>query len=353
MNDQKLQDDLESNVRYQMLKIDALFRRRTTPSRDHFNDHLHPVKAVDQDNPNAILNQALSDALLNAMATLIDYYCVYTVVRIGGPLEKILDVQHHPLNNAFLVSQSRLPEVKNDPRFSTLLSAFNAKYSRIEEAAPDDYWMGLLGHAIAARLNKFGVLKCSTFEPDYDEPTRRLQIDTKIKDYYFLMRPLFSNRANPSGLKYAIYTDINNFLKHNTVPYLSIKTENFGDERRIFSYFKIHNEYSVFLRNGILKDLVKCPFDDLKSALAAKHADRWEPCSLEEIWGMGPILTTDKENGYLSEEGKCLNFFVDGVLLAKTASETMIDAVGSLKITLQKLVGHIKDGLDLRLDSET
>jgi hypothetical protein len=162
------------------------------------------------------------------------------------------------------------------------------------------------------------------------------------------MRPLFCNFANASGVKHNIYIDINNFLKHNAVPYLSSQIENFQGELRIFSYYEIKNSHSLFLKDGILKDLVTADFEVLKVSLELKssNSDNYGCLSeLENAWGLGNILSVDRVNGYISQNKVFLYFYIDGVLIAKSRDATLVDADKSLWNALCELRREIDRGL--------
>ncbi|MFM0203828.1 hypothetical protein PQR53_28665 [Paraburkholderia fungorum] len=349
MNSLELVSDLEANIQHQIKKIDHLYRQRQITNRQYSSEYLHPKKAIDEGN--AILNQAYSDALLNSMASLIDYYCICCTLKIGIPVEKIRKIQYRPLAAKFLIESSSLEKSeKATATIETLKNVFNGKYPELAAAGGHGYWMGFLGEAISRTLNEYGALGRSQFEPIYHASEARLQIDPKVEKYYHYMRPLFCNIANRSGVRNNIYIDINNFLKHNAVPYLSTHRESFEDEHRIFSYFEIKHTHRDFLKDGILKDVVKTSFKELKTDLEAKHASGKcgaYLCGLEKAWGLGPVLDIDFVNGYISPDKNTLYFFVDTVLLAKTESATLIDAHGSLLQSLQALARDIDRGLKL------
>lgn len=355
MNSKNLIKDVESNVIYQLKKISTVFQQRQITNLKYLNEYLHPAQKIDE--KNSILNQALSDSILNSMASLIDYYSICCMLKIGVPEERIRKIQYRSLNNRFLIDKSTLTKPEKElATIDTLLKEYNAKLSANSELEPPrghDYWMGFLGSAISHTLKEYGALESSHFELRYNECESRLEIDQKIEKYYFYMRPFFCNPANPSGVKHNIYIDINNFLKHNAVPYLSTQIETFEEEHRVFSYFEIQNSHSSFLKDGILKDLVISGFEELKRNLEAKYSNRNNYnyiCQLEDVWGLGRILTLDSANGYISPDNKYLYFYIDGVLMAKSESTILVDADKSFLTALQELKREIDRGLNFTFE---
>ncbi|MGU9849512.1 hypothetical protein ACU680_01740 [Pseudomonas koreensis] len=356
MSNKKIVDDVEQNVKYQIKKIHEIFEARQTTNFQYLNEFLHPSKKIDE--KNSVLNQALSDSLLNSMATLIDYYSICCMLKLGAAESKITKVQYRSLNNAFLIAKSTYLDKseKGLATIDTLYTRYKSKLSedsKLKSLNGHDHWLGFLGDAICHSLKEYGALEKSEFELCYDEEEGRLKIDPKVEKYYFYMRPLFCNPANPSGLKHNIYIDINNFLKHNAVPYLSTKVEMFEGEGRIFSYFEIKNEHVGFLKDGILKDLAICDFEELKCALELKKSkqDDWDYlCDLERKWGLGRVLTLDPVNGYIGKDRESLYFYIDSVLLAKSKNAILVDAEKSFFTVLQELKREIKRGLEFFKD---
>ncbi|ACB65651.1 hypothetical protein BamMC406_3178 [Burkholderia ambifaria MC40-6] len=350
MNSPELVSDLETNIQHQIKKIGYLYSQREITNRQYFNEFANPKKEFDEGS--AILNQAYSDAVLNSMGSLIDYYCICCALKIGIPVKKIKKVQYRSLTNKFLIDNSSLSKSdKATATIGTLQNIFNKKYPELAVLGGHGYWMGFLGEAISHTLKEYGALDRSQFEPIFHASEARLEIDPKIEKYYHYMRPLFCNIANRSGIRHNIYIDINNFLKHNAVPYLSTKIEIFEEERRFFSYFEIKHTHRDFLKDGILKDLVETSFEKLKTDLETKHVSGKYGaylCGLEQAWGLGPVLDIDFVNGYISPDKKTLYFFVDTVLMAKTESATLIDADGSLLQSLQALAREIDRGLNFK-----
>lgn len=330
MNTQDLISNLESNIQYKFKKIEVLYRQRCKTNHKYLNDCLS--FGVKNDEGNSILNQALSDAILNSMASLIDYYCICCMLKIGVAEDKVRKIQYRSLSNSFLIDKSSLSKSeKLTATVDTLQSDLRAKLSvfpNVESVNVNDYWTAFLGDAISFTLKEYGILERSAFEFKINELKGRLEIDPRVEKYFYYMQPLFCNAASRLGLKHSIYIDINNFLKHNAVPYLSPQIERFGVEQRIYSYFEIKSAQSVFLKEGILKDLVAFSFDEVKSNLKMKQSkeDNYDLCQLEERWGLGAILTIDRTNGFISSNKEFLHFYIDEILIAKSENALLIEA---------------------------
>ncbi|MDP9686545.1 UNVERIFIED_ORG: hypothetical protein J2W82_000193 [Pseudomonas mohnii] len=350
MNTPDLIKEFEKNISYQFEKIEALYMEREKTNIKYLNELLHPTQEIDQ--RNAVLNQAYSDALLNSMASLVDYYCILCMLKIGVPESKIRKIQYRSFNNKFLIEKNKLSEVdKKNATIDKLRTIFDAEISKIPEPKTinsREYWMGFLGKAISSSLNEYGA-NVSEFQLSYDASEDRLDIDLKIKKYFSYMYPLFCNICNSSGVKLNIYIDINNLLKHNAVPYLTTHIEQFQEERRIFSYFEIKNKHHTLLKDGILKDIVAADFESLKSNIDSKYSNITDYsflCELEKVWGLGRILTLDPKNSHISQDNKTLYIFVDNVLIAKNSEATLIDAGDSLLMALRVLKREIDRGLN-------
>ncbi|MEE1916509.1 hypothetical protein V0R52_08900 [Pseudomonas asiatica] len=355
MSDKKLVDDVEQTVKYQIKKIEQIFGARQVTNHQYLTEFLNPSKGIDENN--SVLNQALSDSLLNSMASLVDYYSVCCMLKLGVPEARVRKVQYRSLNNAYLIEKSSLTKSEKDlATIGTIIERYKSELvsnAKLKKLNGNDYWLGFLGRAISHTLKEYGALESSDFKLSFDEEADRLSVDPKIERYYEYMQPFFCNPAMTTGLKHSIYIDINNFLKHNAVPFLSTKIEQFDGEGRIFSYFEIKNKYGEFLREGILKDLLSCDFEELRSILDEKKTklNDWDDlCSLEREWGVGRVLTVDRINDYISSDNEFLYFFVDSVLLAKSKNAILVDAEKSFLTVLRELKSIVERGLELFKD---
>lgn len=353
MNLQELIKSLEENIKFKFKKLENLHSERCITNNKHLNDRLNPH--IKPDERNSILNQALSDAILNSLASLIDYYCIYCMLKLGATEDKIRKIQYRPLTNSFLIEKSvLLKHKKSTATINTLESEFKAKISsiiNIETVNINDYWTAFLGDAISYTLKEYGILENNKFELKIDEATGQLAFDPRVEKYLYYMQPLFCNAFSASGVKYCIYIDINNFLKHNAVPYLSSQIESFGAEQRIFSYFEIRATQSVFLKDGILKDLVTSSFFEMKSELEKKSKeDKHHLCQLEENWGLGAILEIDRTNGFISSNKELLHFYIDGILFAKSENTVLIEADSCLRDVISRLHHELLSKLEYNLE---
>lgn len=354
MNIERLAKEVKDNIFYKISKLDALCKERKKTNEKFLREIMQ--SGPFRDHENATLNQAFTDAILNSVASLIDYYCIYCLIKIGVPESKITKIQYRALNNRFLIDTWGLSKVERESTsIEALRKKFDAEISRccdlkIEDIDPNDYWVGFLGSAISSTLHEYGVVNEKRMSLKFDKAGNRLVIEKALRQYYFYMNFLFCNPANRSGVRYNIYIDINNCLKHNVVPYLTPKVESFESEQRIFSYLEIKNHNHIFLKNGIFRSIVEADFDILSKSLELKLSNRENYdflCPLEKEWGIGPIITIDAENGCVSEDKATLYFFVDGVLMAKNREATLVDADHSLLWMLSDLIRKIKNGMQL------
>lgn len=340
MNLQELTKSLEDNIKFKFKKLETLYNERCITNNKHLNDQVNPH--IESDEINSILNQALSDAILNSLASLIDYYCIYCMLKLGATEDKIRKIQYRSLTNSFLIEKSSLLKHKKPTAtINTLEAEFKEKISsitNIEALNINDYWTAFLGDAISYTLKEYGILESNKFELKIDETTGQLEFDPRVEKYLHYMRPLFCNAFSASGVKYCVYIDINNFLKHNAVPYLSSQIESFGAEQRIFSYFEIRATQSIFLKDGILKDLATSSFFEMKSNLEKKSKkDKHHLCQLEERWGLGAILEIDRTNGFISSNTEFLHFYIDGILFVKSENTVLIEADSCLWDAISRL----------------
>jgi hypothetical protein len=353
MKSENLISSIEKNVRYQIKKVNALFQKRHNTNVKYLNEYLNPGQRLDEEN--AILNQALSDALLNSMASLIDYYSICCMLKLGVTEEKIKKVQYRPLSNSVIVEKA---SASKSEKVSTTIDTILKQYAEATKEKKNfkslvghDYWIGFLGKAISHTLKEYGALEDSTFELAYDEENDRIKVNPKVEQYYFYMRPLLCNAASSMGLKHNIYIDINNFLKHNAVPYLTNNIEKFTNEERIFSYFEVRNDHSSLLKEGVLKDLLLSDFLDLKDSLKSKRTNKEDSeflCPLEKKWGLGQVLTLDPVNSYIGPNDDILYFYIGGVLVAKTKTALWVDADKSFFSAFQELRREIDIGLNIK-----
>nr|WP_279153529.1 hypothetical protein [Pseudomonas mosselii] len=351
MNMNDLISQIEENINYQIDKLSFLWTARNKTNDQFLREASHKVK---HDAENAVVNQALTDGLMNSMASLVDYYYIYCFIKLGIKSEWITKVQYRPLNNKFLISTTSQKEPgSNSSSVAFIKKKFDERIASLNESSTDkininDYWAAFFGDAISNILFDAKLLPTKKFELEYMEG--ELKINNLVHKYNCYMQKFYCNEHFSNGVKYNIYIDINNCLKHNIVPYVTPKFEIFEGEKRGFSYFEFKQSSSVFLKPGLLRDIVELDFDLLHKNIEQMYTSEVSTrSSLEISWEMCEILKVDKGSDYISSDGKTLYFFVDGILMAKTNEATYIDAGISLKRALGRLIEDIKYGMNLDL----
>jgi hypothetical protein len=316
------------------------------------NEYLKFGKVINKENE--IRNQSLSDALLNAMASLIDYYCIYCMIKIGINIDKITSVQYKSINKKLILDTSSLTkDEKNEYSLELFKKKFNEKILQacdmnINEINIHQYWASYLYDSILSILKKYGMSDGKKLAFDFDGVRGRFNIKREVVLYHQCMQFFYTNPANRGGVRYEIYIDLNNFLKHNAVPYFVQHKEQFDNpiEDRIYSFFTIENEKQIFLKNGILKDVARIGFDDLKKNLQLKltHGN-FHVCDLEQQWEIGPIIKVDQQNGIVGSDGNTLYFNIDGVFVARTRDAILVDARASFRGVMADLIRDVKLGM--------
>lgn len=356
MNDVKkgLIQQIKDNIDHQIEKMEFLWKERSKKTLQLITEVANK-KEISRENE--LANQALTDALLNSMASLIDYYYMYCFMKMGLKDENITKVQYRPINNNYMrFSSSYKEEGRDRPTMGFIIEQFNKKItglsnlelSAISSLHLHDYWHAFFGEAISASLFEVDLLPEKKFKFEYT--SEGFQINNLVKKYHLYMEAFYCNERYNNGAKYNIYLDINNCLKHNIVPHLQTKIISFNDEVRGFLHFNLKNEDSVFLKKGLLKSIVDLDFDELSKILENLSAN--ETCSHQDPdirLLIDNLLKVDKSNGYVSQDKGRLHFFVGDVLIEKSRDATFVDAAGSLRITLQCLIKDIKNGMELDL----
>ncbi|WP_157463059.1 hypothetical protein [Curvibacter gracilis] len=349
-----LAKNVEADILQKIKSVYALVNKRKSTHKacvDRFSK-------LRNSNPNKeaeILDQAINDAILNSMATLIDYYCIHCMINIGIDVEKITKIQYRLIGKKYLIENSTL-EKKEKEILS--LDLFRQKFEErlsascgldISHVNLHDYWIGYVADAISTTLNAYGVLKNKRIDLKFDQVNNRFSFDDKISEYHHCMKFLYCNPSSNTGVKYNIYIDINNYLKHNSIPRVMRRIEEFTNpqEQRIYSFFEIDNYKSIFLKDGFLRDILEIDFDTLSENLKIKSSKgNFELCPLEQRWEIGPIIAIDNKNGFISNDNETLFFFVDGVFLAKTKKSILIDSESSFESVLVRLIREIEEKLE-------
>ena len=300
MIDKSLAKKIEADI---FQKIDII-NTLVNQSRSINNKCIDNFLKSNHENETNILDQAINDAILNSMATLIDYYCIYCMINIGIPNGKIRQVQYHLIGKKHLIdSNTNNKEEKKTSSLDQLKKKLNDELSGshgldISKLNPNHYWIAYLAGSISRILERYGVPKKNTPPFKVDQENSSLIFDSKIEKYHQCMQFLYCNPAWPYGVRYNIYIDINNCLKHNSIPRIMRRIERFTapTEKRIFTFFEIHNYKLVFLKDGFLRDLLDIKFEKLKSYLEQKNTNNpSKPSPLEQSWEIGSIIRIDKK----------------------------------------------------------
>lgn len=352
MDNLKLSQKIKADILQKIESINLLDKQRWEVRKNCIKNFLNIN--IEINNDLKLENQTLSDATLNATATLIDYYFIYCTLAIGADVKKIRKVQYRSINKKFILDHRSFDKnIKEDTSLEWYREKINLKIKEASgllstEIGIHDYWYCYLGDALSSTLYEYGVDTPKTISFDYDESDLTFKIPEKITDFAECILPFYCNPQMNTGVKYSIYLDINNCLKHNTIPYVIYKTETFKNpvETRIFEYFEIKNYKNVFLKDGFLKDIATISFDELKENLEFKKVHgNFEICSLEEKWEIGKVIDIDLKNGYIDEDGNKIYFYLGGILISKTRDSILVDASSSYRDTLSRLISDINRGI--------
>ncbi|MBB4822199.1 hypothetical protein HNP29_005613 [Pseudomonas alcaligenes] len=339
-----LVEEIKENIKYQEKKLNFLWGAREKTNQIFLNQ---AAREEEPDAENATMNQTFTDALLNSLASLIDYYYIFCFLKMGINEENITKIQYRPINNKALLSSSKFREKSVTQIKARVDSDFSSLAKLKASDFPHEYWTVFHSEAIASILFNSGI-KPEIIPQNFYTPSG-LKIDSLIHKYHNHMQFFYCNRYFDHGVKYNIFLDINNCLKHNIVPYVRPSFENYDGEERAYAYIKIENKNSIFLKSGILKSLIEFDFDLMHDSLAQIHNNTNIENKLEAYLEMNGILRIDMINGYLSKDQETLYFFIDNILMAKTKNAIYIDSYKSLKKTLSCLIGDIRLGMNLDL----
>lgn len=331
MDNIQLSKNIKEDILQKINSIRCLFTQRDGVQKKCMNDFLKNENMLNVEL--SLLNQTLNDASLNAMATLIDYYFIYCMLVIGADIEKIRKVQYRNVNKKLILKCCRFDKsIKENFSLRLYKEKFDLKIKEECNLPLDkinyDYWTCYLGDAVSSTLYEYGVEIPKRFLFNFDESDESFKIPKEILDFHECMLPFYCNPCNSSGVKYNVYLDINNCLKHNTIPYVIYKIENFEEpnETRIYEFFEIKNYKVVFLKEGFLKDIAEISFDELRENLSYKaNQGNFEICSLEEEWEIGSVIGIDHKNGYIDKKGEILYFYLGTILIARTRDSIFVE----------------------------
>ncbi|WP_460418985.1 hypothetical protein [Pseudomonas sp. microsymbiont 2] len=355
MDKHVLMQQVETNIEYQLEKLKLLWGSKEQAQTQVLDEILKKGQATTY---SETVNQALTDTVLNSMASLLDYYCIHCFLRMGGDSSTVTKIQYRPINNHLLRRKSQFKRGKHEvltlaevkARFDANVEALSGL--RLEEIDLHNYWHCFFADVNSSLLFDVGLVEKPVFEFSYDEAEKAFEIDKVLCKYHCLMERFYCNAHFYGGVKYGIYIDLNNCLKHNIVPYTKPQLEYFaadgGTEGRAYFYFELANHDSVFLKPGLLKDIVDAEYDDVRASLIEKAEGlNNTTCALERDWEMPQIIRVDLQNGYIHEKEEKLFFMVDGVLMAKTRDKTYVDAAISFKQVLAALIRDVETGMQM------
>lgn len=86
-------NEIKKSIYYQNKKISALFNLRRKYVNDYLRLHFSDTKFDDLEEYQNVC-QILHDGLLNAISSIIDYYNIFFMIKLGIPFNRLNDVQH-------------------------------------------------------------------------------------------------------------------------------------------------------------------------------------------------------------------------------------------------------------------
>lgn len=349
-----LQTSLEAAVRdsiqsqcAKLLQLRQLYRSACTSVYDTRAREQQPKSKLiapavnDRTEPEAAVHRqaALADAILGAMSSLIDYYAMLCAIRIGVPESRITSVHHdwiqHPrlqLNGKNAGKADLLPALEE---FS---AAYKQRWKEDQQDRPD-FWLGLYSASIEDRLKTLGV----ALDPEREEglPGSPLK---QLRTYFYYVQPLISNAINGEGLRFKLYSEINNVIKHNVNRPPRSTSETFDAETRWYTYIEIPQSSRPFLREGVLHRLLSMDFDQLGVWLSEREHSRPRACPIARQLGIDDRISLDAENGITSPDQATLYFFIDTVLVGKRRDGILIEAGKTLSSTAAMLCDTVLNG---------
>jgi hypothetical protein len=283
---------------------------------------------------------ALADAILAAMSSLTDYYAMLCAIRIGIPEQNITLVQHDWIKRPFLSSKKADSE-KKEPRdaFKEFLAAYKEKWKEYSDTDRPGFWLELHAASIEERLKKLGVKLIGEHEKNL--PGWPLK---QVSTYFHYIQPLISNAFTGEGLRYQLYSEINNVIKHNINQLPRITAETFDSDQHWYTYIEISESNRPFLKEGVLRRLLSIDFDQLRTWLSEHQHARPDICPIAQHLGIGARITIDTENGISSPDQATLYFLIDTVLVGKRRDGILIEAGKTLSGTAAMLCDTVLRG---------
>lgn len=333
-------DDALNSIEYQNRKILTLIK-----IRQEYVDRFLKLHALEleseQINDLKNISQIFHDGLLNAFASILDYYNIAFMLRLGAPFDKIQRVQHKRFTNSSLLNGDEKTDINSAlNKLNRKLKKNDALKTLLDDKKTWEYRYYLYGNLISNHLKKIGIVD-SNYQPYYIKDSQVIFNDI-IKDYFNYTGQFFCTKLDPYGVSYNIYLDINNFLKHNTVPFFTPHIESFDNqEARAYAYFKIEKSQYCYLNDGVIKYFASYDFDKLTACLQEKERGTYTTAVEDEI-GLPGILSVDNKNGFENKKEKRIYFYLDGVLIMRERNSIFIDSMSSLVKTYNRLWREIE-----------
>lgn len=327
--------ETQKSIYYQNKKISALFNLRRKYVDDYLKLHFQNAE-VEHDEDMQNICQILHDGLLNAISSIIDYYNIFFMLKLGIPFERLNDVQHRKINNSEVRKYHEdIKAKKNNEFFQKLDEKIrNNEHLKhiLDNKDPWDYIYFLHGGVILNHLKSLGVLDGK--QDLYTQTNNKLIYCGKVIDGLNYFHDFICTYSITLGAQYNIYLELNNFLKHNNVPFATPHSETFeGNEERAYAYFEINKSQYCYLKEGIIKHFAtKVDFERLRDCLSEKIKNN-NNTSIEKELGLPQLIKVDKKNGFTNHDGSMLYFQIGKVMLAKTKDSILIDSMSSLEST--------------------
>ncbi|HDO1340324.1 TPA: hypothetical protein P2Q90_004021 [Aeromonas veronii] len=328
--------ETRKSIYYQNKKISALFRLRKQYV-DCYLTLTFNESEVEHDEDLQNTCQILHDGLLNAISSIIDYYNIFFMLKLGIPFKRLNDVQHKKINNHEIRECNKNIKAKSNHEFFLNLYKYIRKDEQLKyiidrkNKDPWDCIQFLHGGAILNHLKSLDVIDGK--QELYFIADNKLVYCEKVLECLNYLHNFICTNSITLGAQYNIYLDLNNFLKHNNVPFAEPHLEIFKEnERRAYAYFEIKTTQYCYLKKGIIKYFAEVDFSRLRDCLNEKIKNN-EVTSIEKELGLPQLIKVDKENGFTSHDGSMLYFQIGKVMLARTKDSILIDSMSSLEST--------------------
>lgn len=335
----------KKDIDYTVVKLKYFINRRDKYLNDLFNSHLQRPH-MEHD----ILNEAqfYTDAILQTMATLTDYYFIWVSMKLGCKENKICSVQYKAFSDKMLIaSYNAQKKVKVKVKsISSLSKEIDKEIQMItgkssNELCPKSYDEYYFHYALSSVIKSWGI-------PKTERDSHKLVDDVLYMGFYYLEPFMANSLILLGGVKYNIYLTINNYLKHNSVPVVIPIVEYFQNKPRIFAFFNIENEYAFFLRDSYLKEILLYDFDDFKKELCTMLDQKKRSIEIPYTHTVFDHVNVDINNGCFNEKEGALYFFVDDIAFIKKKDSLLIEAAFSLQRAAVRLSEKIKSQMVLQ-----